>query len=61
MDRLKSLDQDFSIPRQTLSQLLNLTLRQSDAADADPTDNAIPNIQASIIDKSFFMSIGERK
>jgi hypothetical protein len=49
------------IQRQTLSQLLNLTLRQSDAAFAAHTDNATPNIQASIIDKSFFMSIGERK
>jgi hypothetical protein len=37
-------------------------LRQSDeAAIADPMDNAIPIIQASINDKSFFMSIGERK
>jgi hypothetical protein len=50
------------IPRQTLSQLSNLTLRHlDDAAEADPTDNAIPNIQASINHKSFFIVIGERK
>ena len=49
------------IPRHILSQLLNLRLRQSDAAFAAPVISAIPNIQVSIICKIFFIVIGERK
>jgi hypothetical protein len=48
----------FAIPRHTLSQLLNLRLRQSDeAAFAVPTDNAKPNTQASISHKILFIVI----
>lgn len=61
-ESLKLLVLFFVIPRHTLSQLLNLRLRQSeDAALTDPIDNAIPNIQASISHKNLFMSKGERK
>ena len=51
----------LEIPRHILSQLLNLRLRQSeDAADADPMNNAMPDIKASIVNKNLFMFIGER-
>lgn len=58
MEILKLREPFFDIPRHTLSQLSNLILRQSeDAADAEPIDKAIPNIQVSIIHKNFFMFV----
>ena len=59
---LKFLVPLFVIPRQTLSQLSNLTLRQSeDAAFTDPTDNTNPKSQASIIDKILFIIMYEKE
>jgi hypothetical protein len=59
---LKFLVPLFVIPKQTLSQLSNFTLRQSeDAAFTDPTDNAIPKSQASIIDKILFIILYEKE
>ena len=59
---LKFLVPLFVIPKQTLSQLSNLTLRQSeDAAFTDPTDNAIVKSQASIIDKILFIILYEKE
>jgi hypothetical protein len=59
---LKFLVPFFEIPRHMLSQLRNETLRQSeDAADAIPTNDAIPNIQASIVDKSLFIFYKEKE
>jgi len=59
---LKFLVPLFVIPKQTLSQLSNLTLRQSeDAALTNPTDNANPRIRASIIDKILFIILYEKE
>ncbi|MBO7504696.1 hypothetical protein J6T66_00535 [bacterium] len=59
---LKFLVPLFVIPKQTLSQLSNLTLRQlEDAAEADHTDRSNPNNQASIIHKSLFIVMYEKE
>ena len=59
---LKFLVPLFVMPKQTLSQLSNLTLRQSeDAAFTDPTDNANPKIQVSIIHKILFIILYEKE
>jgi hypothetical protein len=56
------LVQLFVISRHTLSQLSNLILRQSEeAAFTDPTDNANPNNQASIIHKILFIMLYEKE
>ena len=50
------------MPKQTLSQLSNLILRQSeDAAFTDPTDNANPKIKVIIIDKILFIILYEKE
>jgi hypothetical protein len=59
---LKFLVPLLVIPKQTLSQLSNLILRQSeDAAKADHVDKSSQHNQASIIHKILFIMLYEKE